>query len=108
MPLVAIPVTDDQPGTAERVRRCGAGTVLPVADLTVARLKRHIRQVLTRPSYREAAQRMADAMATIDGAGAATAIIEQIFGAPHVARAFSAHQRWSLAAAMAVREGGRR
>jgi hypothetical protein len=46
-PMVAIPVTNDQPGVAARIAWTGAGEVIPLGKVNVKRLQKAIRQVLT-------------------------------------------------------------
>lgn len=78
VPLVAIPITDDQPGVAARVRWRGVGTVLPFRDLSEACLKEKIEEVITRPCYREAAKEICAILAQIDGVEMALNKIEQL------------------------------
>jgi zeaxanthin glucosyltransferase len=58
VPLVAIPITNEQPGIATRLARTGAGEMLPLKQLSVDRLNRTISRVLSDVSYRTQAQRM--------------------------------------------------
>jgi zeaxanthin glucosyltransferase len=58
VPLVAIPITNEQPGIATRLARTGAGEMVPVKSLTADRLKQSIERVLNDVSYRTQAQRM--------------------------------------------------
>lgn len=58
VPLVAIPITNDQPGVAARLVRTGAGEMVPVKQLTADRLKQSIERVLSNASYRTQAKRM--------------------------------------------------
>lgn len=58
VPLVAIPITNEQPGIATRLTRTGAGEMVPVKQLTVDRLKQSIERVLGDDSYRTQAKRM--------------------------------------------------
>jgi zeaxanthin glucosyltransferase len=58
VPLVAIPITNEQPGIATRLVRTGAGEMVPLKQLTVDRLNRTISRVLSDVSYRTQAQRM--------------------------------------------------
>ena len=57
VPMVAIPITNDQPGVASRLAWLGLAEVIPPARLTVPRLRTAIEAVLTRSSYRESARR---------------------------------------------------
>ena len=58
VPLIAIPITNEQPGIATRIVRTGAGELVPLKQLTVDRLNRTISRVLSDVSYRTQAQRM--------------------------------------------------
>jgi zeaxanthin glucosyltransferase len=69
VPMIAIPITNEQPGIAVRMARTGAGEMLPVSKLTTARLRKLITRVLATESYRNHALRMKEA---IRGAGGIT------------------------------------
>ncbi|MBC7879816.1 MAG: glycosyl transferase family 1 [Anaerolineae bacterium] len=58
VPLVCIPITNDQPAIAARVRHCGVGESIPLVDLEVANLYKVIHQVLTEQRYRTNAAKM--------------------------------------------------
>jgi MGT family glycosyltransferase len=77
VPLVAIPLGNDQPGVAARVAARGAGVVVPRRRLSAARLRAAVRKVLDEKQYREAAHRLQRAMAQVDGLSRAADIIEQ-------------------------------
>ena len=78
IPMVSIPIASDQPGTAMRTKRLGAATVVPVAELSAARLRLEIQSVLTNSSYREAAQAAAKEIAKLDPVAEAVRIIERV------------------------------
>ena len=77
VPLVAIPVIDDQPGVAERIRWAGVGAAVPIRELTPQALTRSINRVLRTPSYRETALMLAAELRNIDGLDMAATIIEK-------------------------------
>ena len=77
VPLVAIPITNDQPGVAARLRWTGAGEVVPLARLQVARLRSAIQKVLTQDSYRQNAARLQAAIQRAGGVRLAADIVEQ-------------------------------
>jgi zeaxanthin glucosyltransferase len=77
VPLVAIPITYEQPAIASRVRWTGVGEVLSLKSLQVPRLKRVIEQVLQTPTYAIQAQRIKQAIADGGGAKAAADIVEK-------------------------------
>lgn len=78
VPLVAIPITFEQPGNSARIRQTGTGEVIPVSKLQVAQLRSRIQHVLTHPSYRQNAQKMQHAIAAAGGVQRAADIIEQV------------------------------
>jgi len=80
VPLVCIPLGNDQPGVAARVAARGAGIVVPRRSLTVSRLRAAVRSVLEEERYRRAAQAVQAAMQSIDGLERAADIIEHAFG----------------------------
>ncbi|MGD1941078.1 MAG: nucleotide disphospho-sugar-binding domain-containing protein [Leptolyngbyaceae cyanobacterium] len=78
VPLVAIPVTNDQPGVAARIAWTGTGEFILPDQLTVPKLRRKIRQVLTQTSYRQNAARLQQAIQASGRAQQAADIIEQV------------------------------
>ncbi len=66
VPIVALPIGFEQPGTAARLAWVGAGAMLSPRALSVRRLATTLEQVIRRPGYRDAALRLS---ATIDAAG---------------------------------------
>lgn len=83
VPLVAIPLGNDQPGVAARLKARGAGVVVSRHGLTPARLRKAIARVLEERRYREAAQDLQRIIQQMDGAGHAADLIEQ-FVLPHL------------------------
>lgn len=80
VPMVAIPVTNDQPGVAARVAWTGSGEVVPVNRVTVPRLRWAISRVLTDDTYRQNARRIQAAMVKTGGLDRAAEIIERVMG----------------------------
>lgn len=80
VPMVAIPITNDQPGVAARIEWSGAGEAIIPRWLTVPRLRSAIERVLHNPSYREAALRLQSDMKRAGGASRACDVIEQVVG----------------------------
>ncbi len=78
VPLVAIPITNEQPGIAARIKRTGAGQVLQLKSLTVEKLEHAITEVLTQDSYRRNTIRMQQAILKAGGLTKAVNIIEQV------------------------------
>jgi MGT family glycosyltransferase len=80
LPLVCIPLGNDQPGVAARVVAKGAGVAIPRQKLTVDRVRAAVRAVLEEEKYRVAARRVQAAMAELDGPERAADIIEKTLG----------------------------
>ena len=78
VPLIAIPINFDQFGVAARIRWTGTGEFVKQNELTAARLRASIQQVLSERRYSEAARRMRDSMAATNGAERAADIIEEV------------------------------
>ena len=76
VPMVAIPITNDQPGVAARIAWTGTGEIVPLNKLTAARLQTALKLVLTEPSYRENALRLKQSIAISGGVSRAADIIE--------------------------------
>ncbi len=66
VPLVAIPITFDQPGVAARVKWTGAGKVVPFARFSTSKLRTAVQQVLIQDSYSKSAAHLQE---TISQAG---------------------------------------
>ncbi len=77
VPMVAIPVTNDQPGVAARLAWCGAGVFIAPAKVTPQRLRLAIEKVSSDPAYKAAAMRMKDAIARTGGPARAADLIEE-------------------------------
>jgi len=80
VPMVMIPLGNDQPGVAARVAARGAGVVVPRKKLNAERLRRAVQIVLEDPSYRERAQELSRKLREIDGPAMAAEIIERALG----------------------------
>jgi UDP:flavonoid glycosyltransferase YjiC (YdhE family) len=79
VPMVAIPITNDQPGVARRLEWLGVGEVVLPRHLTASRLRRSVERVLGDPGYRERARARAAEIASLDGVGRAADIVEEAF-----------------------------
>jgi MGT family glycosyltransferase len=88
VPMVAIPITNDQPGVAARLLWSKAGEVVPRSRVCDRTLREAIHRVLTTASYRTNAQRLQQAIAKSGGAGRAGEIAEQALtkGLPVIAQ----------------------
>jgi zeaxanthin glucosyltransferase len=78
VPLVAVPLGNDQPGVAARVKARGACVVVPRHKLNVVRLRQAVMLVLKDVRYREAAEVLQQAIQRMDGPGRAADLIEQV------------------------------
>ena len=76
VPLLAIPITNEQPGIAARLAHCGAGAVLPVSQLTPQRLRALVATLLRDERYRQAARRLQAEIAGAGGVARAAELIE--------------------------------
>jgi MGT family glycosyltransferase len=79
VPMVAIPIGFDQPGTAARIAHHGTGEFIGVDELTTERLRGLIEKVLQDPSYRERAEYFQKVISKTRGLDVAADIIEQAF-----------------------------
>jgi zeaxanthin glucosyltransferase len=78
VPMVAIPITNDQPGVAARIAWTGTGEVIPLKQVSVPRLQTAIKQVLGDDSYRQNTLKLQEAIRRSGGASKAADIIEQV------------------------------
>jgi MGT family glycosyltransferase len=79
LPLIALPITNDQPGVAARIAHFGVGEFIPIRKLTAAKLRQAICRVLASPSYRQRAENFAVELRKLDGPHRAAELIEQAF-----------------------------
>ena len=77
VPMVAIPIANDQPGVAARLAWAGAGEVVPLARLTVPKLRNAVQKVLTQDSYKKNALRLQKEIQQAGGVSRAIDIVEQ-------------------------------
>lgn len=78
VPMVAIPIANDQPGVAARITWSGTGESIPLKRLTLLRLKQKISQVLSEDRYRQNARRMQSAIERSGGVKSAADIVERL------------------------------
>lgn len=78
VPMVAIPITTDQPGMAARIAKAGAGEVVPLKKLNVSNLKTAIKRVLENRTYRDNAAKLRSAIQNAGGINYAADVIEQV------------------------------
>jgi zeaxanthin glucosyltransferase len=77
IPMVAIPISIDQPGLASRLAWAGAAEVVSPKGIDVSRLREAIEQVLTDRSYRQNALRLKNALYQAGGVNRAVDLIEK-------------------------------
>ncbi|MCP9775925.1 glycosyltransferase [Cyanobium sp. WAJ14-Wanaka] len=80
VPVLAIPITNEQPGIAARLAASGAGQVLPVQKLGVEALRAKVAEMLGNPSYREQARRLQAENQAAGGVVAAADLVEAASG----------------------------
>ena len=78
VPLVAVPLANDQPGVAARLKARGACVVVSRHRLNSARLRKAVLRVLGDAGYREAAQVLQRAIQQLSGPDRAADLIEQV------------------------------
>jgi len=78
VPMVAIPLGNDQPGVAARLKARGAGVVVPRGRLSVARLRAAVRLVMQDRSYRDAARALQAVIRQVNGPELAADVIEEV------------------------------
>ncbi len=79
VPMVAIPVTNDQPGVAARIAYTKTGAYVPIQEMTASRLSALIDEVLSNPEYRQNANHMKQVIAETNGLEKAVDLLEQAF-----------------------------
>jgi MGT family glycosyltransferase len=78
VPMVALPITHDQPAIAARVKRCGVGEVIPASRVTAPLLRAAVRRVLSDPAYQLRAAKLKESIERAGGLGRAAAIVEDV------------------------------
>jgi zeaxanthin glucosyltransferase len=78
VPMVAIPVANDQPGVAARIAWTAVGEVVPLKQASVPKLRTAIMKVLTEESYKKRAIALQEAIQRSGGVQKAADIIEQV------------------------------
>lgn len=79
VPMLCLPVTNDQPGVAKRVEWLGMGEVIPVAKVTTKKLRAKLDQMLADSSYKERCLEYQAKLGEFDGLTKAAEIAEQAF-----------------------------
>jgi UDP:flavonoid glycosyltransferase YjiC (YdhE family) len=76
VPMVAIPITNDQPGVAARIQWTGTGEMVSVSKLSAARLRTEAQRVLGDQRYRDNAQKLQRAIGSREAITMAAEVIE--------------------------------
>jgi zeaxanthin glucosyltransferase len=77
VPMVAIPITNDQPAVGSRLQWAGAGEVVSLKRLDTPKLRAAIQRVLSEDSYKKNASRLQQAIEQAGGVRRAIDIVEQ-------------------------------
>jgi zeaxanthin glucosyltransferase len=78
VPMIAIPVTFDQPGVAARLVWTGTGRMIPIHELTAERLRLEMVEILTNAKYRTNAKLLQKHAAAQTGVRQAADVIERV------------------------------
>lgn len=78
LPLVAVPITYEQPAIASRIRWTGVGEVVPLASLNTQRLREAVLRVINNSSYSSKAQALQTSIEQSGGVQAAAGVIENV------------------------------
>lgn len=95
VPMVCLPVTNDQPGVAVRVEWLGLGEMLPTGRVSAARLRSLIESVLGDDSYRNRARELQSEVRDLSGPQMAADIIERAFQTGERVLSADMQQVWS-------------
>lgn len=78
VPMVAIPITNDQPAVATRIAWTKTGEVIPLDRCSISELAAAIKSVLYQDSYRQNAEKFKREIEQVGGANKAADIIEEV------------------------------
>jgi len=78
VPMIALPITHDQPGIAARVKRSGTGEVIPAARVTAPHLQAAVQRVMTDPLCRIRAGALRASIQRAGGVERAATIVEDV------------------------------
>jgi MGT family glycosyltransferase len=77
VPMVAIPMTNDQPGVARRAAWLGAAEIVFPRHATSARIQAALERILREPGFRESARRCRELLEQSPGAEEAAMLVER-------------------------------
>jgi MGT family glycosyltransferase len=78
LPLVVVPMSNDQSGNAVRCAALGVGHVVPWATMTAATARAAVLRVLRDPSYRRNAEQLRTEIGTMPAPAHAVALLERL------------------------------
>lgn len=76
VPLIAVPITYEQPAIARRVEWCGAGRSIAFSKLNAEGLRALVQEVMAAPSYKANAERVRESIRQAGGVRRAANLIE--------------------------------
>lgn len=79
VPMVALPITHDQPAIAARVARSGSGEAIPMKKVTAPLLREAVERVLHGESYRMLARALSESIQRAGGVERGASIVEGVF-----------------------------
>src|SRR5262249_22322505 len=80
VPLLALPITNDQPGVAARIAHKKVGLVISQEELSSADLPALITQAVEDSTFRASAGHIGESISKTDGLATAARLIEEAFG----------------------------
>ncbi len=78
VPMVALPISHDQPGVAARIAWSQTGLVIPAQECTALGLRQAVERVLTEENFRAKAREFQASIAAFNGRSRAAEIIEDV------------------------------
>ena len=78
VPMIAIPVTFDQPGVGARLVWTGTGRMIPIRELTAKRLRVEMLEILSNTAYMANAKLLQKQAPALTGVRRAADIIERV------------------------------
>jgi MGT family glycosyltransferase len=99
VPLVALPITNDQPGVGARIRALGVGEFIRIRKLNAGKLRAAIARVLATSKYRERARSVAEKIRGGRDHRVAAELIERALTTRQRVRRRSDETEWSRAGA---------
>ena len=77
VPMLAVPITYEQPAIARRIEWHGCGESIALSQLNVPRLRKRLMDVMENPRYRNAAVRIGRGISMAGGVKQATLLVEK-------------------------------